>query len=119
MKLKTKREKAKKSGNLFHFNCRTVVFLWLFLIALLMFYVAGSLQQFLDSTQERIVLTSFFATIVLCFFSVTGLIQCIVSIFSKRPKKYIIYTLIYIVSLAMSAAVLVFLQTLTFLAEGM
>ncbi len=118
MKHKTRNKKAKKSGSLFHFNCRSVVFLWLFLIAMILFYAAGSLQQFLDSTQHSIVLLSFFTTIILCFFSVTGLIQCIFFIFSKEFKKYLIYTFIYLISLVLSSAVLVFFQTLNFLSAG-
>lgn len=118
MKHKTDKQKANKSGSLFHFNCRSVVFLWLFLIAMILFYAAGSLQQFLDSTQQRIVMLCFLTTTVLCFFSVTGLVQCLVSLFSKQFKKYLTYTIVYIISLVLSAAVLVFFQTLNFLAEG-
>lgn len=118
MNNKTHKEKANTSGSLFHFNCRSVVFLWLFLIAMILFYAAGSLQQFLDTTQQHIVMLCFFTTIILCFFSVTGLLQCIIFVFSKQFKKYLIYTILYIISLLFSSAVLVFFQTLNFLAEG-
>lgn len=113
-----KEKKTRKSSSLYHFNSRTSIFLWLFLLAMLLFYVIGSFQQFLDSTQQQILLLSFFITIVLCFFSVTGFVQSFIYIFSVRKKKYLIYTLLYIFSIILSAAVLVFLQTLNFLAAG-
>lgn len=107
-----------ESSTIFHVTCRSTAFLWLFLISLVVFYITGSFQQFLDSTYKIILSVSFFTSIILCIFSFAGLIQSFIYSFLIQKKKYIAYIILYFLSLFTSGIFIILLQTFDFITSG-
>ena len=77
---------------------RTVLFLTLFQFALLLFFIFGNYQKFLDSNQILIIRVSAFCATALITFCVLGIIQSVLHLISsksKRNKKFSITIIVF------------------------
>lgn len=107
-----------ESSTFFHVTCRSTAFLWLFLISLIVFYITGSFQQFLDSTYSIILSISFFTSIIICIISFAGLVQAFIYLFLIQRKKYVAYIFLYLASIFTSGIIILLLQTFDFITSG-
>lgn len=103
---------------LFKLTGRTSLFLFLLSTFLIVLYVSGSYQDFLDSTLN-FVLTSCSATILGLFvFSAAGILQSIILFFISKRKSYWIYFFVYILSCVFSAGFFFLARTISIIAKG-
>ena len=83
------------TSSLFKLTLRTSLFLFLSLMVLILLFVAGNYQKFLDVSQSFILKISSVVAVASCFFYVLGIVQTVIRFFSKHgdfsKKTYIIY----------------------------
>lgn len=104
---------------LFQLTFRLCLFFLLFLIVMLLFYVVGNFQQLLDTTQHFILVLSSAVSIALVLFTVIGTVESIVCLCISKHRKYWGYFFFFLIVAVLSAAVLVFLRTVTFISAGL
>lgn len=85
-----KNEQNQENRNIFLFNLthRFSLFLTGALIMCILLYTAGNFQQFLDGTQEIILILASISSLVLIIFSAAGIIQCIVFGILYKQKRF-------------------------------
>ena len=106
---------------LYHLTLRTVLFLVLFLSAVILIYGTGNYQQFLDTTQNFILSIAAAVSIVLVFFSTAGFILAVLMLFRKscmRRGKYIIASVLMILSFIYGAVFMFFTRAVGILSAG-
>lgn len=105
-----KSEKKKSISLLFKLTRRTALFFFLFLCVLILFFVIGNYQQFLDSDLRLILKTAAASAYALACFSAAGLAEGIVFLFlDKNAAARRFYIVHGILMLLASAAGVLFL----------
>ena len=96
------------------------LFSFLLFSSLILLYIAGNFQNFLDSTQTGILQSLIYIAITLMFFSFLAIFTSVLDTFLSRyiSKKKIISMGFYILSLLSSVTVLVAARTILVLASG-
>ena len=103
---------------LFKLTGRTSLFLFLLSVFLIVLYVSGSYQDFLDSTLNFI-LTSCSATILGLFvFSASGILQSIILFFISKRKLYWIYFSVYMLSCIFSVGFFFLARAISIISKG-
>lgn len=88
------------SGSLlFKFTRRTILFLFLFMIFLILMYIVGNYQLFLDSTQNLIIKTTEFISIALFVLCMAGCIEAAV-MGVKNTKKLLYFIVQFLIIFA-------------------
>ena len=96
---------------LFMLTRRTILFLSLLLCVLILFYVVGNYQFFLDSSQKIVLRSAAVTASALFIISVSGIIEtilCIVFLKNKRMYFIIHLVLIFIAQLLSIASLILF-----------
>jgi hypothetical protein len=104
---------------LFRLICRFSLFLSLLLFVLVLFYISGNFQQFLDSTQIFTILSCTLVSVMLFFFSIAGFFDNIVMLILSHRKRHLLYALVFILLTACSAVAFIVLRSLSFLSSGL
>lgn len=81
-------ENKKKQPLLYRIVRRTVLFLTLFLTSLLLFYVMGNYQEFVDENQNLILNAATVTSFLLVFFSACGLAGSVL-LFFRQHERYL------------------------------
>ena len=99
---------------------RTVLFLALFLSALLVFYAIGNYQEFLDENQHLILAAATVTAIPLLFFSAAGIAVSIVSAVKNHEQraKAVASAVCSFFAFAYGLAVMLATRLIDFLAGG-
>lgn len=97
---------------------RTSVFLFLTLVMLLVFYVTGSFQNFLESNMKTILFMISVAGIALAFVSFAAFLECIYFVFYTKRVKIGIYSVIFLLVSLFGAACAVMSMIINLLSEG-
>jgi hypothetical protein len=109
----------KRKTLLYQMTLRTVLFLFLFLSALILFYIIGNYQQFLDSNQKTILLLATITAILLVSFSSAGFLESLFYLIKRdytgHCLSYIIRMVLMVFSAATGTAVMFFTRTISFL----
>ncbi len=103
---------------LFKLTGRTSLFLFLLSAFIMVLYVSGSYQDFLDSTLNFILVSCSLTILALFVFSAAGLIQSIVLFFISKRKSYWIYFFVYILSCTFSSLIFFLARTISILSKG-
>lgn len=104
---------------IFRLLSRTVALLFLFLCALLLFFLIGNRQQFTDENQSFILTICILDAELLAFFSaitfLVSLFYAVVGDEAKRRVPYVLAIIIMIACAAIGAAVLILADSLAFI----
>lgn len=84
-------EKQEEKPLLYKLLGRTVLFLVLFLSAMLLFYFIGNYQEFLDTSQSLILTIATVTAIMLVFFAAAGLALSLVLLIRKKTNSRRLY----------------------------
>jgi len=84
-------EKQEEKPLLYKLLGRTVLFLMLFLSAMLLFYFIGNYQEFLDRSQTLILTIATVTAIMLVFFAAAGLTLSLVLLLRKKTNNRRMY----------------------------
>ena len=110
------------TSSLFKLTLRTSLFLFLSLMVLILLFVAGNYQKFLDVSQSFILKISSVVAVASCFFYVLGIVQTVIRFFSKHgdfsKKTFIIYFVAYLVAFFISLICIVLFRTVDILSTG-
>lgn len=110
------------SGSLlFKFTRRTILFLFLFMLFLILMYIVGNYQLFVDSTQNLIIKTTEFVSIALFVFCITGCIEAAVMGIKHTNKLFyfvIQFIIIFLTGLSGFFSQLIF-TSITVFSSGM
>ena len=115
----TKPGNKKNNSLLFSITGRSALFLVLELFALVLLYVSGNFQFFLDSTQKFILLVCALCSMLLVLLSTAGIIESVVLFIISKQKKYWIFFALYILCFIVTAVILVLFRVLTFISSGL
>ncbi|WP_407399141.1 hypothetical protein [Treponema sp.] len=107
-----------KNSFFFKLNCRTSLFLGLFLVVLFSFYLSGNHQNFLDSTQLFVLFLCSVDSIGLFLFSMAGLIESVVLFIVSGKKSYWIFFAVFFLSSVVSAGTFFIVRVLSILTLG-
>lgn len=100
---------------------RTVLFLFFFLASLVVFYVMGNYQFFLDINQIIILNVSLYASLALLFFSFVQIIFAFIFIFKPNEKKrlrFAFHILFGIFTILCAVLVIFFASSVNYLSDG-
>lgn len=106
---------------LFRLTRRSVLFLFLFLTDLLLLYIIGNYQLFLDSNQKLILNIASLVAAGLLFISTAGIIEGILCIIKKRRRRfyYIFHLILMIISAIYSLLFMIIFSATLILSSGL
>ena len=97
---------------------RATVFLSLTLTALILFFITGNRQTFLDSNLKLILKIISVNGIALVLFATASSLECIFYIIKNRKVRLIVHLAIYLIMLVAGSTVTIFSLTINLLSEG-
>lgn len=97
---------------------RITLFLFLFQAVLLLLFIAGNFQSFLDSNLRFIFLCCSIISALLFFCSCLGIIDSIIMAIQTKQRKYIFYIFRYFVFVILATIIFVLLRGISFLSSG-
>ena len=103
---------------LYKLTGRTTLFFFLFLTVLLIFYVSGTYQDFLDSTQSFILFISSATAVFLAFLCAGGTLISLAMLARHRLKRYIAFAAAYILTGSIASVIFIILRTVSILSLG-
>ncbi|MDD7013722.1 MAG: hypothetical protein SO116_10150 [Treponema sp.] len=103
---------------LFKLTWRSFLFLFLENFVLLILYLSGNFQPFMDSTQKFLLMLCSFFSIIQMLFSFAGIVESIVLYFIEKRASYWIYFGIYAGSLIFSVVIVLLIRVISFLSNG-
>ena len=98
---------------------RATMFLILAVMTTFILYVSGNYQQFLDSSQRFLLQWCSILTIILALFSFAGLFLSIVMGIVYRKIRYLLFFLMYLISLVLAVALFLVMYGITYLSVGL
>ncbi len=107
------------TSSLFSLTQRSVIFLALMLFALVLLYVSGNFQQFLDTTQKFILILCAITAILQVLISIAGTIESFILFFISKQKRYWIYFALYLLCAVIASLCLIIFRVLTYLSDGL
>ncbi len=118
-KQKKQNPKEKTPRPIFELTSRVTLFFFMILIVLIILYVAGNYQQFIDANQRLILYTSAIVSALLFLFATAGFVESIGLIIVTGKENFPwFYILLFFLTMIFSAAVLVILRVISFLSGG-
>lgn len=111
-------QKKSKKPFLFRLVWRFTLFFFLQLTLLLLFYISGNYQRFLDITQRFIMFLCSALSLVLIQLALTGLILSIGTFIAKRKAFYWLYFTAYLIILIIVPVIFSALRIITVLSKG-
>lgn len=118
MNLTDRRIKKTSKSFLFKITGRTVLFLSLMMLFLFVFYVSGTYQGFLDSTQLFVLFLCSAASLGAVLFALAGAVQSIMQFLISRKKSFWIYFFFYVLDGSVSAVIFLFVRTVSIVSKG-
>lgn len=118
MNLTDRRIRKISKSFLFKITGRTALFLSLMMLFLFVFYVSGTYQRFLDSTQLFILFLCSVASIGTVLFALSGAVQSVAQFFISRKKIYWLYFFLYVFGIFISSALFLFVRTVSIVSKG-
>jgi hypothetical protein len=115
------KEKKERRPLLYRILCRTVLFLTFFLSSLLLFYVMGNYQLFVDENQNLILTIATVTAFQLVLFSASGLIVSIIFLFRKtiiRRRLYVLDSVLMAAALVYGVVFMFITRIIDFLSAG-
>ena len=98
---------------------RRGVFFFLFvLIAQLLLFFTGNIQNFLDENLRLIVIISSLTSIGMMLFSLAAVFECLYYGISKRKKHFFIHMVIFFAAFLFALGVCIFTNTVIILSDG-
>ena len=120
---KTDKTFSKKDSHpfLFRLTNRAVLYLFLLLCGLILFYIMGNYQNFLDSDQSYTLSLCTGTAIALALFSFFSVIESIYYFFLStcKSKIYLVYCVLMCCILFVAITVAIATRSVSFLSEGM
>jgi uncharacterized membrane protein len=116
-----KKEPKEKQPLLYRILRRTVLFLTLFLTSLLLFYIIGNYQEFVDSNQNFILDAATVTAFLLVFFSAAGSAAAAVLFLRKHTvqhKRYVLSFVWMVSAFAYGFVCMFAARTINFLSAG-
>lgn len=116
-----KRKIVSKNGHLpilLRLTRRMTVFLFLTLVAILIFFITGSRQHFLDSNLLILLQAMSYNAIALDFFATAAALQSIFYLVRLKKNILIVHVVCYLLVFIFSSAAAIFSLSLTILSEG-
>lgn len=111
--------KHKKQNSILYRLCgRATLFTSLLLLVLMVLYICGGYQDFMDSTMDMILMLCSFVCIMLTLLSIYGLIDSIVMFIQTKSKFIWFFFAIYFVLMVASPILLIVFRTVNFLSQG-
>lgn len=106
---------------LFRLIRRTVLLAFLFLCSLMLLYIVGNYQLFLDTSQKIIIKTATFASTALIFISLAGCIESLVLIIQKKHERlyYSIHFVVIFFLGNLGFFTMLFFKSIDLLSDGM
>ena len=126
MEVKMRKRKTEKNTNnsqntsfFYTLTGRATMFLILAVLSTFALYISGNFQQFLDSSQRFLLQWCSILTIILSLFSVTGFFQSIVMIILYKKLRFFIFTILYLITLAVTIVLFLLMYGITYLSVGL
>ncbi|MBQ1629497.1 MAG: hypothetical protein II098_10155 [Treponema sp.] len=109
------------SSILFKLTRRTVLFLFLFTLSLILLYFIGNFQQFLDSTQTILIKTLTISAAALFVLSCAAFIESIVFIIIKKSRRiyYAAHSIMLLSAAVFGVATMITATSLFIISEGL
>ena len=107
----------KKKPLLFRLTKRVTLFLFLLLTAILIVYITGNFQGFLDSTQKIILLYAVLSAIALIFFSIFSILETIIYTIALRRIELIFYLVPFLLCILYAAIAAISASAILFIAD--
>lgn len=114
----TKRKKTRRLPPLLRLTRRATVFLSLTLTAIILFFITGNHQTFLDENLKMILSIIAFTAISLSFFTGMAIIECIFYTLKDKKLRLLFHLVCYIILLILSITISVASLTINLLSEG-
>lgn len=111
-------QKSRRLPQLLRLTRRSIVFFTLSLLAIILFFMTGNRQLFLDSNLNLILQIISFTSIFLALFTLAGILGCIFYLVKDKKIKYIVHTFAYILILIFSIVTLILSLSVNLLSEG-
>ena len=107
----------KKKPLLFRLTKRVTLFLFLLLSAILIVYITGNFQEFLDSTQKTVLLYAVLSAIALFFFSIISIIETIIFTIALKRVSLIFYLLPFFFCILYAIIAITLASTILFISD--
>lgn len=106
---------------LFMLTRRMILFLTLLLSVLILFYIIGNYQMFLDSSQKIILRSAAVTASALILFSISGIIESIICLVLYRNKRlyHIIHLILIFITEALSIGFLLLFRIIDIVSTGL
>ncbi|MBO5137386.1 MAG: hypothetical protein J6B81_02690 [Spirochaetaceae bacterium] len=118
MKTKVQKKNHRLKPVIFSMTNRTLLFLFAFLIVTVIFYVTGSLNQFLDSNLLFILRFLQVLSVLCMVFSLACFFQSVVFSISCKQLRFLFYILLAVVSAVVAVICFFFAGTMIVVANG-
>lgn len=107
----------KKKPLLFRLSKRITLFLFLLLVAILIVYITGNFQKFLDSTQKSILLYAVLSAFALFFFSIFSILETIIYSIALRHFSIVLYVIPFLLCIIFSLVTIAFAGGILFISD--
>lgn len=97
---------------------RAVVFFFCMLVSLIVLFVVGNFQHFVDSNQRLLLFFCTIDAIMLLFFSAFAFVESIVCIFIEGRIRYAFYALFFLIPFVFALIFALLSRSLLLLSEG-
>lgn len=97
---------------------RTTIFLSLTLTAVILFFMTGNQQTFLDSNLKLILKIISVNAISLCFFAMASSLECIFYLIKERKIRFCVHLAVYLLIFIASLAISLISLSINLLSEG-
>ncbi len=108
----------KKKPLLFRLTKRVTLFLFLLLLALIVVYVTGNFQKFLDSTQKLILFYAILVSIALVLFSVLSIIESLIFMIALRRIELFLYIVPFALCIIVSLVIIALAGSILFISDS-
>lgn len=98
---------------------RGIIFFMFMLIALLLLFFTGNVQNFLDENLKLILNTCIIAAIGMAFFSLAAVIECIYYIASKKKSFFYVHLVIFLIFFLLAASACIVAVFIFVLSDGL
>ena len=113
-----KQKKSRRLPPLLRLTRRATVFLSLTLVAIIVFFITGNHQTFLDENLKMILGIIAFTAISLAFFTGMAIIECIFYTMKDKKFRLIFHLVCYIILFILSIMISVASLSINLLSEG-
>lgn len=108
----------KKKPLLFRLTKRVTLFLFLLLIALIIVYITGNFQKFLDSTQKLILTYAMLVSIALILFSILSIVESLIFMIAQRRLEMFFYLVPFALCIVVSLIIIALAGSILFISDS-